>query len=94
MLCCPLHSGTDMKTHLSQRIAFTVAVLCYAGAAACGFAAFLYQSDIPNDPIRASFMAAVVFFLGCGIVLHVIGKARLGGVLSGSGEIGDDRQGS
>ena len=45
-----------------------------------------YSSDTGGDPIRASLMAAVVFFIGCGVVLQVFGTARLRGVLSVSGE--------
>jgi len=74
-----------MKTHPAQRIVFAIALLCYAAAVACAVSAVVYQSDTPNDPIRASLMAAVVFFVGCGVVLHVIGTARLKGILSGSG---------
>jgi len=66
-----------------------VAVLCYAAAAALGITVLLYQSDVPNDPIRASLMAAVVFCIGCGVVLHVIGTARLKGILSGTEHVED-----
>ena len=79
-----------MKRPLGQRIALAVAVLCYAAAVASAVAAFLYQSEAPTDPVRASLMASVVFFIGCGAVLHVIGTARLKGVLSGSGRIDRD----
>ena len=78
-----------MKKPLGQRIAVTVAVLCYVAAIACAFAALLYQSDITNDPVRASLMAAVVFCIGCGVVLHVIGTARLKGILSGTEHVED-----
>lgn len=78
-----------MKNPLGQRIAFAAAILCYAAAVASAFAAFLYQSTSSGDPVRASLIAAVVFFVGCGVVLHIIGTARLKGVLSGSGDIGD-----
>ena len=83
-----------MKKPLAQRIVFVIAVLCYVAGAACALGAFFYQSEMSNDPVRASLMAAVVFFVGCGVVLHVIATARLGGVLSGSGQIGDKTQGS
>jgi uncharacterized membrane protein len=83
-----------MKKPLAQRIVFVTAVLCYAAGVACALGAFFYQSGTGNDPVRASLMAAVVFFVGCGVVLHVIATARLGGVLSGSGQIGDKTQGS
>jgi len=79
-----------LKKPLGQRFAFAVAILCYAAAVVSAFAAFLYQSNLLGDPVRASLMAAVVFFVGCGVVLHVIGTARLEGILSGSGHIEDD----
>jgi len=82
-------SATRMKKPLGQRIVFALAVLCYAAAVASALAAFLHQGASGGDPVRASLMAAVVFFVGCGIVLHVIGTARLKGVLSGSGDIDD-----
>jgi drug/metabolite transporter (DMT)-like permease len=79
-----------VKKSFTQKIVFVVAIICYLAAIACAFAAFLHESADPNDPIRASLMAAVVFFVGCGVVLHVIATARLGGVLSGSGDIEGD----
>ena len=69
-----------------EEIALVIAVLCYLAAAGCGLGAVLYSSDTIGDPIRASLMAATVFFISCGVVLQVIGTARLRGVLSGSGE--------
>ena len=80
-----------MKKPLGQRVAFAVALLCYAAAAGCALAAFLFESTRPGDPVHAALMATVVFFIGCGVVLHVIGTARLRGVLSGSGPIDDDQ---
>lgn len=71
-----------MKKPFGQRVALVAAVLCYIAATACALAAWLYDSATPNDPIRASLMASVVFFVGCGIVLQVIGNARLKGILS------------
>ena len=85
----PPDVADPMKKPLGQKIAFAVAIFCYVAAIVCAFAAFLYQSTASNDPIRASLMAAIVFFIGCGVVLHIIGKARLKGVLSGSGNIDD-----
>jgi hypothetical protein len=66
-----------MQRHLSQKICLAIAVLCYLAAVACGGAAYLYQG-----PVRASLLASVVFFVGCGVVLQVIGSARLRGILS------------
>jgi len=86
----PRDIGGSMKKPLGQRIAFSVAILCYVAAVASAIAAFLYQSTPSNDPVRASLMAMVVFFVGCGVVLHIIGTAHLKGVLSGSGHIDDD----
>lgn len=70
-----------MEKHLGQKIAFVFAVLSYLAAAGCVIAAIMLPGA-SNDPIRAAFMASVVFFAGCGIVLHVIGTARLKGILS------------
>ena len=75
-----------MKKPFGQRVAFALALVCYVAAAACVIAAFLYQSRSPEDAVRAALMASVVFFIGCGVVLHVIGTARLEGLLSGKNE--------
>jgi hypothetical protein len=72
-----------MRRPLVQNIVFGIALICYAAAAACAVGAALYETEIKNDPIVASLMASVVFFIGCGAVLHVIGRARLRGLLSG-----------
>ena len=82
-------SATQMKKSLGQRIVLALAILCYAAAVASAVAAFLHQGASAGDPVRASLMAAVVFFVGCGVVLHVIGTTRLKGLLSGSGDIDD-----
>lgn len=74
---------------VGQKIAYAVAILCYALSAASALGAILYPADTLLDPIRASLMASVVFFASCGVVLHVIGNARLKGVLSGSGDLDD-----
>ena len=84
-----MRSDSVNKTPV-QKVVYVVAILCYLCAAGCVVAAFLYESAQTNDPIRASLMAAVVFFVGCGVVLHVMATARLKGVLSGSGDIKED----
>ena len=71
---------------LGQKIALAIAYLCYATAVGCAVMAVVYDTQSESDPVQASFMAAIVFFVGCGVVLHVIGTARLHGVLSGSGD--------
>jgi uncharacterized membrane protein YhiD involved in acid resistance len=77
-----------MQRNLGQRIAYVCALLCYGAAVASALGAYLFDSPTPQDPIRASLMASVVFFIGCGVVLHVIGKAKLHGLLSGSDDAG------
>lgn len=77
----------NMSKPIGQKIALGIAVLSYACAVAFVLAALLYESTSQEDPVRAAFMASVVFFIGCGVVLQVIGTARLTGVLSGSGDI-------
>ena len=76
--------------HPGQKIAFALAVLCYLAAVGCAVGAAVYDSGRPSDPIQASLMASVVFFIGCGVVLHVIGTARLKGLLSGTEHRAED----
>ena len=76
-----------MHRPIGQKIAYVIAMLCYALGAASALGAMFYRAEVPQDPVRASLMASVVFFVGCGVVLHVIGTARLAGILSGDGEI-------
>jgi hypothetical protein len=70
-----------MEKHLGQKIAFTVAILSYLAAAGCAVTAVMLPGDV-DDPVRGAFISSVVFFIGCGVVLHVIGTARLKGILS------------
>lgn len=86
----PRDTVDAMKKPLGQRISFALAILCYLAAVASALAAFLHEGTPSDDPVLASLMAMVVFFIGCGAVLHIIGTANLKGVLSGSGDIGDD----
>ena len=79
-----------MSKPIGQKIALGFAVLSYICAVACVLGAFLYTDKNPNDAVRAALMASVVFFVGCGVVLQVIGTARLKGLLSGSGDIDPD----
>lgn len=70
---------------LGQTIALAFAVLAYAAAGSCAIAVMLYRGTADADPVQASFIAAAIFFIGCGVVLQVIGNARLQGLLSGPG---------
>ncbi len=68
-----------MKTQTRlQKVSFFFAILSYIGGLACVFGAFYIGHTLGrDDPWTASLMAAVVFFVGAGIVLHVMGKADL-----------------
>lgn len=72
-----------MTRPLAQKIALVAAMFCYTAAVGCVIAAFVYEGTSDRDPVRASLIASVVFFTGCGVVLQVIGKSRLKGLLSG-----------
>jgi hypothetical protein len=67
---------------LGQKIAMAIAVLCYLAGAACAAGAAFYPFPTPNNVIQASLMASVVFFVGCGIVLHAIARTRLKGIIT------------
>lgn len=75
-----------MKKHFGQKVALVFSVLCYLGAAGMFVGLMLLPEDAAV-PVRGSFMASVVFFISCGIVLHVIGTARLKGIISGEGNL-------
>ncbi|OOY46867.1 hypothetical protein BOW13_07225 [Solemya velum gill symbiont] len=53
-----------------------IAVVCYLAAVICGIAAFYLDGEV-NPPVIASLMASVVFFIGSGIVLHVIATVNM-----------------
>ena len=84
------HWVNGMSKPIGQKIALGFAVLSYIGAIVCVLGAVFYTDKDPNDAVRAALMASVVFFVGCGVVLQVIGTARLKGLLSGSGEYDPD----
>ncbi len=66
------------KINLGQKIAFFVAIVFYIAAFGCIAAIFYWSGQLgSNHPITASLGASVVFFLGAGIVLHVIGRADI-----------------
>ncbi len=71
-----------MSKPLGQKIAIFFAAVSYVAAVGSAFAAYFAQGMNGHDPVRAAWMASVVFFCGCGIVLHVIGKARLKGIVT------------
>lgn len=75
------------ERHLGQKIAFAFAICAYLAAMGCVAVVWMMEFETEQDPIKASLMASVVFFIGCGVVLHVIGKANLKGLLSGSGDL-------
>ena len=80
-----------MKT-LGQKIAIVTAVLSYLAAVACVVIVIVREDAGQMDPVKASLLASVVFFVGVGYVLQVIGTARLKGILSrpGSGDAGGE----
>lgn len=59
-----------------QKVLLVIAAISYLAGALCGFAV-LFMSDASNDPVAASLMASVVFFVGVGIVLQVMGSGHL-----------------
>jgi len=66
------------KPNLGQKISIGVALFCYTAAMGCLGALFYWNGKLGSDhPVISSLGASVVFFLGAGIVLHVIGKANL-----------------
>jgi uncharacterized membrane protein len=71
-----------MQKTIAQHIVYVLAMISFLAAVACVIGIFTYQPTTQLDPIRASLMASTVFFAGVGIVLYVIGTARLKGILT------------
>jgi hypothetical protein len=59
-----------------QKFLLVIAVISYLAAVGCGVAA-AYLGVGSGDPNVASLMASVVFFIGVGVVLHVMGSGHL-----------------
>jgi len=72
----------EMQRNLAQKISLIIAIFCYLAAGGFLLASLLYEPARSGDPVHASFMASVIFFIGCGIVLHVIARTRLKGLVS------------
>jgi hypothetical protein len=70
---------------VGQRVAFASAMVFYAGALACLIALAIWLKPLGGEhPVIASLAASIVFFIGGGIVLHVIGRADLPNLTPGS----------
>lgn len=66
------------KRNIGQRISIVAAVLCYLSAVICFGTMFYFNGELGgDDPVVSSLGATIVFFLGTGVVLHVIGRANL-----------------
>ncbi|MCW8946928.1 MAG: hemerythrin family protein [Sedimenticola sp.] len=66
------------QTSTAQKVSFIIAIISYFAAIGCLAATYIYSGSLGSDhPVVASFGAAVVFFIGVGIVLHVIGRVNL-----------------
>ncbi|MCW8944717.1 MAG: hemerythrin family protein [Sedimenticola sp.] len=66
------------QTSTAQKISFIIAIFSYLAAIGCVVGVYYYESKLGGDhPVVASFGSAIVFFIGVGIVLHVIGRVNL-----------------
>lgn len=66
------------KRGTGQKIVFVMAVICYVMALGCVLlSTYLYTDAVPNDSVVAAFAASVVFFIGAGIVLHMMARTDL-----------------
>jgi len=63
---------------LGQKITVVAAFLFYGGSFACLVGLGVWVGDLGgNHPIIASLGASAVFFVGAGVVLHVMGLTNL-----------------
>ena len=69
---------TPKPRGIGQKISLVTAFLCYGGAFSCLVGLGVWVGDLGgNHPIIASLGASAVFFIGAGVVLHVMGLANL-----------------
>jgi len=74
---------------LGQKIALVIAVLSYVAAVGCVAAVAYWGGQLgANHPVIGSLAASVVFFIGVGVVLQVMGSISLPNLNPASG--GDD----
>lgn len=86
-----LRASRQVRRTTGQWIAVAAALLFYLLAAACIVVLLVRGLDSASDSVKASLLASFVFFGGAGFVLHVIGSARLSGILAGTDDyVGDD----
>lgn len=80
------------QTRISQKISFFVAIISYIAAIGCLLASLYYFGELGRDhPLVASFAAAIVFFVGVGIVLHVIGRVDIPDLRIKAGPVDADK---
>ncbi|MFZ1576510.1 MAG: hypothetical protein WAT36_15000 [Chromatiaceae bacterium] len=71
-------SSLESRRGLGQRIAYGSALTFYGCAILCLASLFIWLKALGTEhPVIASLGASAVFFIGAGIVLHVIGRANL-----------------
>ena len=75
----PSSRGKRLKPRSKlQRFSLISAYLSYIAAGLCLLAATVRAMSIGTDnPIFASLVASILFFIGCGVVLHVMGAVNL-----------------
>lgn len=80
---------------MGQKISFGLALLSYLAAFLSSVSFFYFRGELGgDDPVVASLGSTIVFFIGVGIVLHVMGRVDLPSLsLKGAGgnQADDDR---
>ena len=66
------------KQNMAQKVSVVFAFIFYVAAVlSVAAVAYFYIQHGGNHPAVAAWSAAIVFFVGGGIVLHVMGKADI-----------------
>ena len=74
----PVLAGDTHRRGAGQRVSLAAAWVSYGAALIClGCLLWLVGDLGRGHPIIASLAAAVVFFIGAGVVMHVMGRANL-----------------
>ncbi len=71
-------SPLESRRGLGQRVAYVMALVSFLCATLCLAAILFWIGELGSEhPVIASLGASLVFFVGAGVVLHVIGRANL-----------------
>lgn len=68
-----------MSKGTKGKIIFSITLLCYVAAVVCAVLAGTLHVKEVNDPHRAALLAAMLYFVCCGVILQLTVRIMRGG---------------